>query len=278
MRAAAAAVLVALVGSAVALDDVVQFQSHLVSTIEAVNNGNATWKAGLNTRFVGATLADARRLLGTFTKGGPELPVVDTVALSLPTDFDARTKWSNCKTVHEIRDQADCGSCWAFGAAEAASDRVCIGTNGAKQPRLSSEDLLTCCGSCGMGCNGGYPSAAWSYFQETGISTGGAYDDFSWCRSYTLKPCDHHTSGKLGPCPSGIAPTPSCKQECDFLHVVHATEHAGVVAHEEVLLGTEAGGGSGRVGADLQQADDARARVLERVELDSHACPQRARA
>lgn len=33
-------------------------------------------------------------------------------ASSLPTSFDARTQWPNCKSIGEIRDQSICGSCW----------------------------------------------------------------------------------------------------------------------------------------------------------------------
>lgn len=39
----------------------------------------------------------------------------------------------------------------AFGAAEAISDRVCIHSNAKVSVEISSEDLLTCCESCGMG-------------------------------------------------------------------------------------------------------------------------------
>lgn len=45
-------------------------------------------------------------------------------AADLPESFDARTQWPNCPTIQEIRDQGSCGSCWAFGAVEAMSDRV----------------------------------------------------------------------------------------------------------------------------------------------------------
>ena len=44
----------------------------------------------------------------------------------IPEFFDARKKWPNCKTIQQIRDQGSCGSCWAFGAVEAISDRICI--------------------------------------------------------------------------------------------------------------------------------------------------------
>lgn len=39
----------------------------------------------------------------------------------------------------------------AFGAAEAISDRVCIHSNAKVSVEISSEDLLSCCESCGMG-------------------------------------------------------------------------------------------------------------------------------
>lgn len=39
----------------------------------------------------------------------------------------------------------------AFGAVEAMTDRICIMSNGKLTPHISAEDLLSCCGSCGMG-------------------------------------------------------------------------------------------------------------------------------
>ena len=39
-------------------------------------------------------------------------------------------EWSECQFIREIRDQGACASDWAFGAAEAITDRICIATNG----------------------------------------------------------------------------------------------------------------------------------------------------
>lgn len=95
------------------------------------------------------------------------------------------------------------------------SDRLCIASGQKDQTRISSEDLLTCCGSsCGNGCNGGYPSGAWNYFKKSGLVTGGLYGDKKWCSPYAFAPCDHHVDGgKYGPCGSS-KPTPSCSKTC----------------------------------------------------------------
>lgn len=94
------------------------------------------------------------------------------------------------------------------------SDRICIASGQKLQTRISSEDLLTCCGfSCGNGCNGGYPSAAWNFWKKTGLVTGDLHDDKKWCMPYTFAPCDHHTTGRYEPC-GASQKTPSCKKTC----------------------------------------------------------------
>jgi hypothetical protein len=37
---------------------------------------------------------------------------------------------------------SSCGSCWAFGAVEAISDRICIASSGAQNFHISAEDLV----------------------------------------------------------------------------------------------------------------------------------------
>lgn len=43
---------------------------------------------------------------------------------NIPESFDPRVQWPDCPTIKEIRDQGGCGSCWAFGAVTAMSDRI----------------------------------------------------------------------------------------------------------------------------------------------------------
>lgn len=55
------------------------------------------------------------------------------------------------------------------------SDRICIHSKGEKNARLSAQNLVSCCITCGFGCGGGFPGAAWHYWVRHGIVTGGAY-------------------------------------------------------------------------------------------------------
>ena len=73
----------------------------------------------------------------------------------IPVSFDPRTVWPDCPSLREIRDQGCCKSCWALGAVTAMSDRLCIHSKGKVQVQVSAENLLSCCDSCGSGCQEG---------------------------------------------------------------------------------------------------------------------------
>merc|ERR1711881_30352 len=135
----------------------------------------------------------------------------------IPASFDPRSNaWGQmCPSLNEIRDQGSCGSCWAFGGAEAMSDRACIQSNGQFTASLSTEDVLSCCATCGFGCNGGYTSQTWKYFMNTGIVSGGLYDGVG-CRPYSIQPCEHHTdaTNRVQCDDLPFESTPACNQVC----------------------------------------------------------------
>ena len=138
--------------------------------VERVNaDSSSTWSAGINSRFVGMSRQQIQRQMGVLkTPPTMRLPVKQVeVAPSLPETFDARMQWPQCASIGLIRDQSDCGSCWAFGAVEAATDRICIETNATITDMISANDLLACCSECGFGCGGGYLPSAWNYVSSS---------------------------------------------------------------------------------------------------------------
>lgn len=66
-------------------------------------------------------------LMGTILSGPTGLPEPQ-ISAEAPQTFDSREQWKEC--IHPIRDQAHCGSCWAFAASETLSDRFCIASEG----------------------------------------------------------------------------------------------------------------------------------------------------
>ncbi|TPP56389.1 cathepsin B [Fasciola gigantica] len=187
--------------------------------IDYINNKpGGTWKAGKTTRF--KSIDEVKQLLGALPEPkqlrNSRRPTVTHVdkQINLPASFNASTNWPNCPGIKLIRDQSNCGSCWAFGAVSAMSDRLCIHSHGAIQVELSAVDLLSCCHDCGFGCEGGWVGPTWDYWVHSGLVTGGSKEDHSGCRPYPFPHCEHHTNGSYGPCPSKRFSTPKCVQEC----------------------------------------------------------------
>ena len=90
------------------------------------------------------------------------------------------------------------------------SDRQCIHSNGNSNFHYSAEDLVSCCYSCGFGCNGGFPGSAFSYWVDNGIVSGGSYNTSQGCQPYEIAPCEHRVKGDRPKCSEGG--TPKCQK------------------------------------------------------------------
>jgi cathepsin B len=150
-------------------------------------NSKGQWKASLD--WAGnMTVREARRMLGALTSS-TKAPKANFGALhkylQVPASFDSRDQWPGC--VGAIRNQADCGSCWAFSAVEVLADRFCI-DQGIKGLVLSPQWLVSC-DNQNYGCGGGYLNLAWEYMNTNGVP---------------LETCDPYSSGdndESGQCP-----------------------------------------------------------------------------
>jgi cathepsin B len=143
----------------------------------------------------------------------------------IPVHFDSRQAFPNCAhLIGRVRDQSDCGSCWAFSTTTALEDRMCIAN--ISSVLLSPVDTLSCCTTGdSMGCDGGDPGEAWDWFSTDGVVG-------ETCRPYPFPGCAHHVSvPDLSPCGSEVYSTPVCLAACtspgDYASDKHRTGRRG---------------------------------------------------
>lgn len=89
------------------------------------------------------------------------------------TDYSNNPVEVTGKCATAVRNQGQCGSCWAFSAAGAAEGLLCIQGEGENAyGHVSPQELVDCCCS---GCNGGWPHTALDYYKSHGYCKDGAY-------------------------------------------------------------------------------------------------------
>ena len=78
---------------------------------------------------------------------------------AIPTSYE----WNNYDVVTAVKDQGNCGSCWAFSTVGAMESHWNILGKG-KNTTFSEQQLVDCAGDFdNNGCNGGLPSHAFEY-------------------------------------------------------------------------------------------------------------------
>jgi C1A family cysteine protease len=85
-----------------------------------------------------------------------------------------------------IKNQNQCGSCWAFATVESVESALAI--NGYPLTQLSPQELVDCTFSYGnYGCNGGFMDKALAFIIENGICTDDEYPYMT--NEGSCKPC-----------------------------------------------------------------------------------------
>ena len=90
-------------------------------------------------------------------------------------DYPARTgksvNWRYTEAVTAIKNQGQCGSCWAFSATEAVESAMILGTGGKLAVDLSPQQVASCTPATGQygcqGCNGGFTEGAYEYLKSS---------------------------------------------------------------------------------------------------------------
>ena len=150
--------------------------------IQQINKSIATkglsWIAG-NTRVCELTYAEKKKLFGqsTFPSGfefyvGGVIQAGDRVSLKSATASTMVEQWDwrnrhGKNWITSVKDQGNCGSCWAFAVTGATEAMVNVYFNQILNPDLSEQDILSCSGA--GDCTGGNPGNALNYIMNAGI-------------------------------------------------------------------------------------------------------------
>jgi len=137
------------------------------SNVAKINANNAVEGAevyGL-TKFSDLTAAEFKQFLGykqrTNDIDRAAVPVIEDSGDANATSVDWRTKGK----VTPVKDQGQCGSCWAFSATEAVETAWLMA---GKPQQILAPQQITSCDKVDMGCNGGDTPTAYKYVQKAG--------------------------------------------------------------------------------------------------------------
>uniref|UniRef100_A0A7S1Q9J2 Uncharacterized protein n=1 Tax=Neobodo designis TaxID=312471 RepID=A0A7S1Q9J2_NEODS len=201
-----------------------------LARVQQHNSEGHSWKKGVN-KFSDWTPEELKSLRGLkrsmkqHVQTAPER--IHTVASAggapLPKFVDWRT--ANPPVLTAVKDQGQCGSCWAHAATESIESHVAIATG--ELYVLSQQQITSCtpnpqeCGGSG-GCNGAIAELAFDYIKGKGQQQ-------EWTYPYT----SYH--GNSGTCQAITEPVVNISGYTKVAHndadaVAHALAHAGPLA------------------------------------------------
>ncbi|MBN2417231.1 T9SS type A sorting domain-containing protein [bacterium] len=143
-------------------------QTDLDRIREAIARSGAKWTAG-DTRVSRLSPEERLRMLGTRSfegRLGKAAQLVLPSAGTLPDSLDWRD--NDGSWVTPVRNQEDCGSCWAFSATAQVESWYKIHTGDAGSDIDLSEQFILSCANVGS-CAGGNPGEALSYYRRYGV-------------------------------------------------------------------------------------------------------------
>ena len=139
------------------------------------NSEGKTYTLGHN-QFSDLSWAEFKKLYLSSPMPVREQKNVDTSLLSAPKiDLTADAKdWTTLGAVTPVKNQGQCGSCWAFSTTGSVEGAWQIAGN--PLTSLSEQDLVSCATASGnQGCNGGLMDNAFKWIETNGLPTEASY-------------------------------------------------------------------------------------------------------
>jgi len=135
--------------------------------------------------------------------------ITDEMRAAAPDSLD----WSTKGATSAVKDQGQCGSCWAYSATEGIESGLFMASG--RMTELSEQQIISCDKTDG-GCNGGDLPTAFDYVMKAGgIDTESDYKDTSsktartgTCKSFAKKVKVTGYKYAIPPCDSG-----ACKNQ-----------------------------------------------------------------
>merc|ERR1712224_1065352 len=95
--------------------------------------------------------------------------------LEVRSDIADSVDWStDSSVVNPVKDQGQCGSCWAFSAVGTVESAYALAAG--KLGSYAEQQVVDCSTNGGsQGCNGGFNQYGISYIGSTGIAAESAY-------------------------------------------------------------------------------------------------------
>jgi len=160
------------------------------------NSGNNTFQVELN-KFADMTSGEFKVVYLGYNQA-LRYPATQSIESQVGVGAypDGSLDWSAKGAVTPVKDQGQCGSCWAFSTTGSVEGVIQIAHG--QLTSLSEQCLVDCAGSYGnLGCNGGLMDSAFKYVHANGLPTEASYPYKGVngkCQTFTAAPNTHITS------------------------------------------------------------------------------------